>query len=93
VRVSVYLLRVQPVGQSLGIRPDDGRRLFLRVTITAADAVAARLLLFRPGLSGRGDGHSIAFDGSRRDGDGRTGRKFVVSANRVLDLYKNNSFV
>lgn len=81
----VYLLRVQPVGQSLGIRPDDGRRLFLRVTITAADAAAAARLLFRPGLSGRGDGHSIAFDGRRRGG-GRTGWKFFVSASRVLDL-------
>jgi len=74
-------LRVKPVGQSFGIRPDDGRRLFFWVTITAADR-----LLFRPGLSGRGDGHSIAFDGRRRGGDGRTGRKFFVSTNRVLDL-------
>jgi len=93
VHASVYLLRVQPVGQSLGIRPDDGRRLFLRVTITAADAVAALLLLFRPGLSGRGDGHSISFDSRRRVGDGRTGKKFFVSANHVLDLYKNVLFV
>jgi len=80
----VYLLRVQPVGQSLGIRPDDGRRLFLRVTIVA-DAAAAHLL-FRPGLSGRGDGHSIAFDRRRRGSGGRTGWKFFVSANRVVDL-------
>jgi len=81
----VYLLRVQSVGQSLGIRPDDGRRLFLRVTNAAADAAATRLL-FRPGLSGRGDGHSIAFDGRRCGGGGRTGWKFFVSASRVLDL-------
>jgi len=58
--------------------------LFLRVTIVAVDA-AASCLLFRPGLSGRGDGHSIAFNGRRRGG-GRTGWKFFVSASRVLDL-------
>lgn len=76
------MLRVQPVGQSLGIRPDDGRRLFLRVTIVAVDASG---LLFRPRLSGRGDGHSIAFGGCRRGG-GRTRWEFFVSASRVLDL-------
>lgn len=73
----IYLLRVQAVGESFWIRPDDGRRLFLRVTIAR--------LFFRPGLSGRGGRHSIAF-GRRPRGGGRPGRKLFVSTRRVLDL-------
>lgn len=78
-RARVYLLRVQSVGESLGVRPDNWRRLFFWVTTVG--------LLLRPRLSGRGGRHSIAFGRCRRHcGGGRPGRKLFVSARRVLDL-------